>query len=64
MLKILSKQNKPLRLGTIAMNMGTLPRNLSQTIEPYLFRASLITKDDKGRIITPKGYLHIKNNSI
>ena len=65
LLKILSKQNnQPLRLGTIAMSMGTLPRNLSQTIEPYLFRAGLITKDDKGRIITPKGFEHIKNNSI
>lgn len=65
MLKILSIQsNKPLRLGTIAMSMGTLPRNLSQTIEPFLFRAGLITKDDKGRIITPKGYEHIQNNSV
>ena len=64
LLKILAKHNKPLRLGTIAMNMGTLPKNLSQTIEPYLFRAGLITKDDKGRIITPKGYEHIKSNPI
>ena len=65
MLKILSLQNnEPVRLGTIAMNMGTLPRNISQTIEPFLFRAGLITKNDKGRIITPKGYEHIKNNSI
>ena len=65
MLKILSIQNnQPVRLGTIAMQMGTLPRNLSQTIEPFLFRAGLITKDDKGRIITPKGHEHIKNNSI
>ena len=65
LLKILYKQNnKPLRVGTIAMTMGTLSRNLTQTIEPYLFRSGLITKDDKGRIITPKGYEHIKNNSI
>lgn len=65
MLKLLSLQNnQPIRLGTIAMSMGTLPRNLSQTIEPFLFRAGLITKDDKGRIITPKGFEHIKNNSI
>jgi len=63
LLKILYRQNnKPLRLGTIAMSMGTLPRNLSQTIEPYLFRAGLITKDDKGRMLTPAGYQHIKNN--
>ena len=64
LVKILANHNKPLRLGTIAMSMGTLPKNLSQTIEPYLFRAGLITKDDKGRIITPKGYRHIKNNPI
>ncbi len=64
LLKTLARHNKPLRLGTIAMSMGTLPRNLSQTIEPYLFRAGLITKDDKGRILTPKGLEHIKNNTI
>ncbi len=65
MLKILSLQNnKPIRLGSIAMSMGTLPRNISQTIEPYLFKSGLITKTDKGRIITPKGNEHIKNNSI
>ncbi len=63
LLKILYRQNnKPLRLGTLAMSMGTLSRNLSQTIEPYLFRAGLITKDDKGRMLTPAGYQHIKNN--
>ena len=63
LLKILYRQNnQPIRLGTIAMSMGTLPRNLSQTIEPYLFRAGLITKDDKGRMLTPKGFEHIKNN--
>lgn len=63
-LHILSQYNNQVRLGTIAMSMGTLPRNLSQTIEPYLFRAGLITKDDKGRMLTPKGYEHIKNNII
>lgn len=64
-LHLLSRyNNQPVRLGTIAMSMGTLPRNLSQTIEPYLFRAGLATKDDKGRMLTPKGYEHIMNNPI
>ncbi len=36
MLKVLSKQNnQPIRLGTLAMSMGTLPNNLSQTIDRY-----------------------------
>ena len=65
LLRILYRQNNtPTRLGTLAMSMGTLPKNLSQTIEPYLFRAGLLTKDDKGRMLTPKGYEHIKNKSI
>ena len=55
-LHILSRyNNQQVRLGIIAMSMGTLPKNLSQTIEPYLFRAGLITKDDKGRMLTLRG---------
>jgi len=65
LLRILSEQNnKPLRLGTLAMTMGTLSKNLTDTIEPYLFRAGLITKDDKGRMLTPKGHEHIMNNPM
>ena len=64
-LHILSQyNNQPVRLGTVAMSMGTLPRNLSQTMEPFLFRAGMITKDDKGRMLTPKGYEHIMNNPV
>jgi Holliday junction DNA helicase RuvB len=65
LLAILAQEKgKPVRLNSLAMMMGTLPRNISQTIEPYLFRAGLITKDDKGRTITPKGYKHIMTNSM
>lgn len=65
LLRILFQQNgEPLRLGAIAMRMGTLPKNLTQAIEPYLFRAGLLTKDDKGRMLTPKGYDHIESKSI
>ena len=63
-LHILSKHNGHMRLGAIAMSMGTLPRNLSQTIEPDLFRTGLVSKDDKGRILTPKGLEHIRANPI
>jgi len=60
LLRFLAESNIPVRLGTLAMSMGTLPINLSKTVEPYLFRAGLITKDDKGRMITEKGMRHIK----
>lgn len=63
-LQVLLDNNRPVRLNTIAMCLGTLSRNVSQTIEPFLFRAGLITKDDKGRMLTPKGFEYIKNNQI
>lgn len=63
-LQVLSDHNGQVRLNTIAMCLGTLSRNVSQTIEPFLFRTGLITKDDKGRMLTPKGYEYIMNNQI
>ncbi len=63
-LNILVEHNSPVRLNSLAMQMGTLSRNLSQVIEPYLFRTNLIFKNDKGRFITPKGLQHIRNNPI
>ncbi|MCK4887742.1 MAG: AAA family ATPase [Planctomycetes bacterium] len=62
LLRILAREDKPVRLNTLAMMMGTLSRNVSQNYEPYLFRAGLITKNDKGRMLTDKGYEHIQNN--
>jgi len=63
-LSILAQSDVPVRLGTIAMMMGLNPRNISQTIEPYLFRSGLIIKNEKGRSLTPKGLEHIRANPI
>ena len=64
-LTILSEHNGAVRLNTIAMLLGqTSSRNISQVIEPYLFRIGLITKDDKGRMLTPKGLEHIRSNPL
>ena len=63
-LKILADYNGTVRLNTLAMAMGNLSRNVSQVIEPYLFRAGLITKDDSGRMITPKGLEHIRSYPV
>ena len=63
-LRILADHDGPLRLNTIAMSMGTLSHNISKTIEPFLFRAGLIFKDDKGRYISSNGLEHIRNNPI
>ena len=60
-LQILSDYDGVVRLNVIAMRMGTLSRNVSATIEPYLFRIGLIGKEDSGRFITSKGLEHIKN---
>ena len=61
-LTILSEHNLPVRLSTIAMRMGSLTRNISDTIEPFLFRAGLITRSDKGRMLTSKGVTHVQTN--
>ena len=63
-LRILADYDGPVRLNVIAMRMGTLSRNISATIEPYLFRSGLIYKDDSGRFISPKGLDHIRANPI
>ncbi len=63
-LSILANSDVPVRLGTIAMMMGLHSRNISQTIEPYLFRSGLILKNEKGRMLTPKGLDHIRANPI
>ena len=64
LLHILAQEDKPIRLNTLAMMLGTLPRNVSQNFEPYLFRLRLISKNDSGRIITPKGLKHIMNDNL
>ena len=62
-LRILSENNKPVRLGTIAMMTGNCAHNISSVVEPYLFRMGLINKDNKGRTLTPKGMEHLRSHS-
>ena len=64
LLNILAQTNEPIRLNTLAMCLGTQSRNVAQILEPYLFRMGFITKNDKGRILTPLGLEHIQNNPI
>ena len=62
-LTILPQYRDPVRLNIIGMRMGLLSRNISDTIEPFLFRSGLVTKNDKGRMLTQKGFTHIQNGS-
>ena len=61
-LSILHEHNCPVRLNILAIRMGLHPRTISQVVEPYLVRAGLVAKDDKGRILTAKGLDHIRNS--
>ena len=52
------------RLNVISSMLGLPTRTVSQVIEPFLIRSSLITKDDYGkRLLTPQGrtYLTAQN---
>jgi Holliday junction DNA helicase RuvB len=62
LLKILSEIQEPLRLNVIAAHMGLPSRTISENIEDFLIRKGLITRTDKGRMITPQGLEYLKQN--
>jgi len=50
------------RLNVIASRLGLPPRTVSQVTEPFLIRAGLMAKDDKGRRqLTALGREHLSN---
>jgi Holliday junction DNA helicase RuvB len=57
-LRILREVNGPVRLNVIATHLG-LPRRSIEMLEADFVRLGLITKSDKGRLLTPKGIEHL-----
>lgn len=57
-LRILREGDGPVRLNVIATHLG-VPRRSVETLEEDFIRLGLITKSDKGRMLTPKGIEHL-----
>lgn len=57
-LNILRDGDGPVRLNVIATHLG-LPRRSVEVFEEDFIRLGLISKSDKGRMLTPKGIEHL-----
>ncbi|MCK5021840.1 MAG: Holliday junction branch migration DNA helicase RuvB [Candidatus Pacebacteria bacterium] len=52
----------PVGLGTIAMALSEEAPTLEEVNEPYLIQLGLIERTPRGRVVTEKGYQHLKIN--
>lgn len=50
----------PVGLENIASTIGEETTNLEDIYEPYLLQIGLINRTNRGRVITPKGVVHLK----
>lgn len=57
-LRILQEENGPVRLNLITAQMG-VPRPSVEMLENDFIRLQLVTKSEKGRMLTPKGIEHL-----
>jgi Holliday junction DNA helicase RuvB len=57
-LRLLREADGPVRLNVLATYLG-LPRQSIEMLESDFIRLGLITKSDKGRLLTPKGIEHL-----
>lgn len=60
-LLILKDHQGPVRLNVLATHLG-VPKQTIEMLEADFIRLGLITKGDKGRILTPAGVEHLNNN--
>ncbi len=64
-LKMLAENDgKPLRLNVLASKLGISPQNLSQVVELDLVQQGLIDKQQDGRVLTPKGWAHVRASGL
>jgi Holliday junction DNA helicase RuvB len=61
-LRILREDEGPVRLNVIATKMGLARRGI-ELFEADFLRLGLITKSEKGRMLTPKGIEHLAANN-
>jgi Holliday junction DNA helicase RuvB len=57
-LHILREAQEPVRLNVLSTHLG-VPRQSVEMLESDFLRLGLITKSDKGRLLTPKGIEHL-----
>ena len=58
-LQFLANRHQPTRLSTLESALGIHRRTLQSVVEPFLLRAGLIERSDKGREITDGGRRHV-----
>lgn len=59
-LRLLRENDDCLRLNVIASSLGLPRATVERSIEPFLIRSTLITKDDAGRRLTSAGLEHVR----
>ena len=57
-LRLLRAEDSPIRLNVLATHLG-LPRQSIEMLENDFIRLGLISKSDKGRMLTPRGIEHL-----
>lgn len=61
-LRLLRAADGPVRLNVIATHLGLPRRTIEAVIEADLIRLGLVTKSEKGRMLTANGRQHIASN--
>jgi len=50
----------PVGIEAIAHTMNTSTDTLEDEVEPFLLRSELLVRSPRGRVVTPRGYQHLK----
>jgi Holliday junction DNA helicase RuvB len=61
-LQLLNANDGCLRLNVVASSLGLPRATVERSVEPFLIRSNLITKDDGGRRLTPSGLDHVRRS--
>lgn len=59
-IRYLARKQEPVRLTTLESALGVHRKTLQTVIEPFLVRANLIERSDRGRSLTEEGLRHLK----
>ena len=61
LLRILNDAARPVRLNVLSSKLGLDSRTIANVFERYLLRQGLIQRTAEGRVITPAGMEHLRN---
>jgi Holliday junction DNA helicase RuvB len=59
-LRLLKDARGTLRLNVLASSLGLARATVERAIEPFLIRENLIEKDESGRVLTDRGWKHLR----